>query len=107
MCSNNVREEAQQALAELLADMAQALAPGEGGKMVIGPVDFGMRETLRETIHEDMDGDVLADVRTLEYFVGAAQADEEPFVSVSVAKLRSVLEYLYALMPVELAPADD
>ena len=39
MCTNEVRPEAQEALAELLAEMADALGGGE--PVVIGPVDFG------------------------------------------------------------------
>lgn len=44
MCTNDVTPEAESVLAELLADMAEALAPGEGQTVVIGPVDFGGRD---------------------------------------------------------------
>lgn len=45
MCSSSVLPEAQPLLAELLRDMAEAIAPGEGHLVVIGPVDFGVPPT--------------------------------------------------------------
>ena len=41
MCSHDVLPEAQEGLANLLADMAETLAPGHGSEVRIGPVDFG------------------------------------------------------------------
>lgn len=41
MCRSNVAIEARPMVAALLADIAEALAPGDGESVVIGPVDFG------------------------------------------------------------------
>ena len=41
MCRSNVAEDAREPLAALLADMAEALDPGHGEQVIVGPVDFG------------------------------------------------------------------
>lgn len=41
MCECNVQPEAAGALAALLRDIAEALAPGNRESVVVGPVDFG------------------------------------------------------------------
>lgn len=41
MCTCDVRPEATEALAALLADIAAALCPEDPRSVVVGPVDFG------------------------------------------------------------------
>lgn len=47
MCRSYIAPEAEEALADLLLDMAHALDPEHAESVVIGPVDFGANPTAQ------------------------------------------------------------
>jgi hypothetical protein len=55
MCTHAVVTEAQFLLSEILSEMCEALDPGHGEEVVIGPVDFGGLVPIGDGLSRDED----------------------------------------------------